>query len=119
MSFLSYLNLPNLSIPGRKSLNLIDLMIFASYYFFCLLFFLSIFGLFNKEFIIAGLAAPLSFFFFFLRKRVEWKSHYLYFFIFIPILFAGILLIKGYFEGMGMNYLLLWSREITLQEKMP
>lgn len=94
-------------------------MVFVSYFLFSLLLFLSLIGLLNKGLIIFGLLAGFLFFGVLFWKRIEWKKHYLYFFIFIPLFLSGILLIKGYFEGMGINSYLPWAKEIVLNGKMP
>lgn len=98
--------------------SLVDLIVLASYYLFCLFLFLSLTGLFKKEFIILGLVVGFLFLLA-ARKKIEWEKHYLYFFILIPALFAGVLLIKGTFNGDGIGYWLPWAREIVLQERMP
>ena len=118
MSFLSYLNPRKPSILNYQKFSPVDLLVFASYYLFSLLLFLSLIGSLSRGFIIFGLLAGFLIFSCFFWKRIEWKRHYLYFFIFIPLLFAGILLIKGYFEGMGMNSFLPWAREMVLQGRM-
>src|SRR3989344_135193 len=119
MLFLSYLNVRKSSIFNYKKFSPVDLTVFVSYFLFSLLLFLSLIGSFNKGFIAFGLSAGFLFFWSLFWKRIEWKKHYLYFFIFIPLLLAGILLIKGYFAGMGINSYLPWAREIVLQGKMP
>lgn len=118
-SFLSYPNWRNLSISIPRKISPIDLIVLVSYYLFSLFLILSLAGLFKKEFIVLGLIVGFLLFFAFFWKRIEFKPHYLYFFIIIPILFTGVLLVKGYFEGMGMNTLLPWAREIALQERIP
>lgn len=111
MTFLSY--------PKSRSLSIIDLIVLASYYFFSIFLFLSLTGLFRKEFIAIGFLAGFLFFLIFFRKNLEFKKYCLYFFIIIPIILAGIILIKGYFAGMGMNFYLPWAREIVLRGEIP
>ncbi|MDO8558866.1 MAG: glycosyltransferase family 39 protein [bacterium] len=118
MSLLSYLNQRKSSILNSQKFSPVDLIVFTSYYFFSLLLFLSLTGLLSKGFIVPGALAGFLIFSGLFWKRIEWKKHYLYFFIFIPLLLAGILLIKGYFEGMGMNGFLPWVREMVLRGKM-
>lgn len=109
-------NITNIVI--EKKFNLIDLIVLASYYLFCLFLFLSLTGLFKKEFILLGLLGGFLFLFV-VRQKIEWKKHYLYFFIFIPLVLTGILLLRGCFGGDGILYYLPWAKEIVLQARMP
>lgn len=118
MLFSSYLNSRILSMRNLK-FSLIDLIVLASYYLFCLLLLLSLTGLFKKEFIALGLAAGFLVFSVFFWKRIEYKKRYLYFFIFIPFIFTGILLTEGAFDGDAIRFWLPLAREITLQSTMP
>lgn len=104
---------------SQKKINLVDLIVLASYYFFSLFLLLSLLGFFRKEFIALGLAVGFLLFLMFFRQKIEFKKRYLYFFILVPILFTGILLIRGSFGGDGIDYWLPWAREIVWQERMP
>ena len=121
MSFLSYLNRRDMSTSQTtpKKFSLVDLIVFSSYYIFCVLLSLSLTGLFKKEFIILGLLVGLLFFSIFFWKRIEFKKYYLYFFIIVPLILTGVLLIRGCFGGDGIDYWLPWAKEIVLQERMP
>lgn len=119
MQFPFYLNRRNLSNAISQKISLLDLFVLGSYYSFVLLFFLSLLGLFRKEFIILGLGAGFLFFVGFFRKKIEIKKHYFYFFVLTPILCAGVILIRKSFDGDGIDYWLPWAREIVLQARMP
>lgn len=119
MSFLSYLNFRSLSTGNISKFSIIDIIVLVSYYFFSLFFFLSLTGLFEITFIMAGAVLGFSIFLVVFRGRLEWKPYYLYLFIALPIIFAGIILLKGYFAGMGMNFYLPWAKEIVSLGVMP
>lgn len=99
-------------------IDLIDLIVVLSYYLFSVLLFLSLSGLFNKYWISAVFLVAVFFVFVF-HRRIVFSKYYLYFFIFVPLLFIGFFLFKGYFTGDALNYWLPWAREIVLQGKMP
>jgi len=102
----------------RINLDFIDLIVVLSYYLFFALLALSLLGLFNAYWISGALLIMLLFIFVF-RRQITFSKYYLYFFIFVPLLFIGFILFKGYFTGDALNYWLLWAREIVLQGKMP
>lgn len=110
------INATNIFPP--KKFSIIDAIVSACYYIFCLLLFLSLAGLFKKEFILPGLLIG-GLFLLAVRKSIEFKKHYLYFFILIPVMFTGILLLRGCFGGDGILYYLPWAKEIVLQARMP
>jgi len=102
----------------KIKLDFIDLIVILSYYLFFILLILSLFGLFNKYCI--GIALLIaSFFIFIFHQQIIFSKYYLYFFIFIPLLFIGFFLFKGFFTGDAIHYWLPWAREIVLQGKMP
>ncbi len=116
MSFLSYLKSKFLST--KTEFGLIDLIVLSSYYLFCFLLFLSLTGLFRKEFIASGLVAGLLFLLA-AKKKVVFKKYYLYFLILVPVFFVGIILFAGSFAGDATGDWLPLAREIVFQQKMP
>lgn len=121
MTFLSYPKLRSLSTDttlNNQKFSIIDLIVLSSYYLFCLFLVLGLTGLFQKEFIVLGLVPGFLFFLFFRPLKLSFNGP-MVFFILIPVLFAGILFIKGAFNGDGIDYWLPWAREIVLQARMP
>jgi len=99
-------------------LDLIDLIVILSYYLFSVLLILSLFGLFNKYWVGGALLMVLLFILAF-RQQIKFSKYNFLFFIFVPLLFIGFLLFKGFFTGDATHYWLPWAREIVLQGRMP
>src|SRR3989344_5294510 len=118
MTLLSYIKLRSLSTLNNQKFTSIDLIVLSSYYLFCLFLVLGLTGLFKREFIIIGLAPIFLFFWFFRPLKLSFNKLAV-FFVLVPVLFAGVLFIKGAFNGDGIDYWLPWAREIVLQGRMP
>jgi len=102
----------------RIKINLIDLIVILHYCLFFVLLVLSLLGLFNK-YLVGGILFVILFSILVFYRQIKFSKNHLYFFIFIPLLFIGFFLFKGFFTGDATSYWLPWSREIVLQGKMP
>ena len=99
-------------------LDLIDLIVILNYYLFSVLLILSLFGFFNKYWV-GGALLMVPLFIFIFRRQIIFYRYYIHFFIFIPLLFIGFILFKGFVTGDATHYWLPWAREIVLQGGMP
>jgi hypothetical protein len=98
--------------------NFVDLIILFSYYFFFLFLTASLLGFFNRWLIAMGLIFGLGFTYFF-RQKIDFKRNYLYFFIVVPVILLGFVLLRGFFCGDALARWLPLAREIAQTGQIP